>query len=157
LDQVEAEIREVSPESAVGRSCLASYFRELSERFEGGCDLDDADPSIREEMTPPRGFFLVASLGDRPAGCVGLKRLDESTGELKRMWTAPAARGRGIARRLLREVEARARQAGFERVRLDTNRVLAEAHAFYRSEGFIEIARYNANPYAHHWFEKLLC
>jgi ribosomal protein S18 acetylase RimI-like enzyme len=72
------------------------------------------------------------------------------------MWTAPEARGQGVARRVLHELEALARDAGIETLRLDTNRVLVEAQAMYRRAGYREIPRYNDNPYAHHWFERNL-
>ena len=72
------------------------------------------------------------------------------------MWTAPEARGQGVARRVLHKLEALAREAGIETLRLDTNRVLVEAQAMYRQKGYREITRYNDNPYAHHWFEKRL-
>jgi GNAT superfamily N-acetyltransferase len=74
--------------------------------------------------------------------------------EIKRVWTAPSARGIGIARRMLRALEAAAREAGIKALRLDTNRALTESHALYHSEGYREVARFNDNPYAHHWFEK---
>jgi ribosomal protein S18 acetylase RimI-like enzyme len=57
---------------------------------------------------------------------------------------------------LLEALEQRAAEHGFEAVRLDTNRALDEAKAMYRSAGYVEIARYNDNPYANHWFEKRL-
>jgi hypothetical protein len=56
----------------------------------------------------------------------------------------------------LRTLEAAARGKGLKTLRLDTNRALIEAHALYRSEGYQEIARFNDNPYADHWFEKQL-
>jgi GNAT superfamily N-acetyltransferase len=80
--------------------------------------------------------------------------VDTAIAEIKRVWTAPSARGLGVARRMLRALEAAAREAGVNTLRLDTNRALTEAHALYRSEGYHEIARFNDNPYAHHWFEK---
>ena len=89
-------------------------------------------------------------------GCGGLKRTDKTTGEIKRVWTAPSARGMGVARRMLGTLEAAARNMGLRTLRLDTNRALTEAHALYRKEGFREIARFNDNPYADHWFEKQL-
>ena len=82
--------------------------------------------------------------------------LDKATGEIKRVWTAPSARGMGVARRVLRTLEAAARDMGLRTLRLDTNRALTEAHALYLKEGFREVARFNDNPYAHHWFEKRL-
>ena len=72
------------------------------------------------------------------------------------MWVAPAARGTGLGRRLLADLEARARDHGCTRVRLDTNRTLTEAIALYRTSGYREVAAFNDEPYAHHWFEKTL-
>jgi DNA-binding MarR family transcriptional regulator/GNAT superfamily N-acetyltransferase len=150
------EIRVVSPNSAAVQRCLAAYFRELASRFEGGFNPGEGDPAPEEEMTPPNGFFVLARIDGRAVGCGGLRRIDKRVGEIKRMWTAPEARGQGVARRVLHELEALARAAGIETLRLDTNRVLVEAQAMYRREGYREIARYNDNPYAHHWFEKKL-
>ena len=72
------------------------------------------------------------------------------------MWVAESARGLGIARRMLEQLERLAREAGAAIVRLDTNRALVEAIAMYRSSGYREIPRFNAEPFAHHWFEKRL-
>ncbi len=152
----EIELCVVSPKSAAARRCLCAYFRELAARFEGGFDAGEGDPKLEREMTPPNGCFVLARIDGRAVGCGGLRRIGERTGEIKRMWTAPEARGRGVARRVLHELEALAREAGLNTLRLDTNRVLVEARAMYRREGYREIARYNRNPYAHHWFEKKL-
>jgi len=62
----------------------------------------------------------------------------------------------GIARRILRRLEALAREAALIKLRLETNRTLTEAQALYRAEGYAEVAAFNAEPYAHHWFEKRL-
>jgi len=64
------------------------------------------------------------------------------------------ARGLGIGRRLLSELEERAAGHGAQAVRLETNRSLAEAISLYRSAGYVEVAPFNDEPYAHHWFEK---
>jgi DNA-binding MarR family transcriptional regulator/GNAT superfamily N-acetyltransferase len=143
------------PTSTDARWCLDEYFRELAARFDSGFDRG-GDSSADEELIPPTGFFVVARLDGEPAGCGGLKRIDRATGEIKRVWTAPTARGLGVARRVLRKLEGAARDEGIGALRLDTNRALKEAHALYRKEGYREIARYNDNPYAHHWFEKRL-
>src|SRR5580693_9350307 len=150
------ELAAEAPNSADARHCLDAYFRELETRFENGFDVA-ADHSARAEaMTPPSGLFVIARLDGDAIGCGGFKRVDKTTGEIKRVWTAPSARGLGVARRMLRALEAAAREAGVKTLRLDTNRALTEAHALYRSEGYREIARFNDNPYAHHWFEKRL-
>jgi DNA-binding MarR family transcriptional regulator len=162
MSEVERLIRaasvKVAAESADGadaRLCLTAYFRELAARFEGG--FDDADDYAGvEDMTPPIGLFVIARLDGDAVGCGGLKRVSKTTGLIKRVWTAPSARGMGIARRILRALEAHARDKGLKTVQLDTNRALTEAHALYRREGYREVARFNDNPYAHHWFEKRL-
>jgi DNA-binding MarR family transcriptional regulator/GNAT superfamily N-acetyltransferase len=138
------------------RWCLAEYFRELAERFDSGFDPAKGGGVSEAEMTPPAGWFFLARLDGRPVGCGALRRLSGSVGEVKRMWTAPDARGLGVARRVVATIEATAREAGLTTLRLDTNRALTEAQALYRKLGFVEIARYGDNPYADHWFEKRL-
>jgi DNA-binding MarR family transcriptional regulator/GNAT superfamily N-acetyltransferase len=150
------EARLERPDTADARWCLGEYFRELTQRFETGFDPATAHPVRDEDMTPPAGFFFVARLDGRPVGCGALLRVDDATGEVKRMWTAAAARRVGVARRIIATIEATARGAGLTTLRLDTNRALKEAQALYRKLGFEEVAPFNANPYAHHWFRKRL-
>jgi DNA-binding MarR family transcriptional regulator/GNAT superfamily N-acetyltransferase len=145
-----------SPDSEDARRCLEAYFRELEARFESGFDAATDDSARVEDMAPPSGLFVIARLDDEAVGCGGFKRIDKTTGEIKRVWTAPPARGLGVARRVLRTLEAAAREGGLKTLRLDTNRALTEAHALYRNEGYREVARFNDNPYADHWFEKRL-
>jgi DNA-binding MarR family transcriptional regulator len=144
------------PDSPDARLCLDAYFRELAARFEGGFDAGADDSAHAADMIPPSGLFVVARLDGEAVGCGGLKRVDTATGEIKRVWTAPSARGLGVARRILRTLEATAHEKGLKTLRLDTNRALTEAHALYRSEDYRETARFNDNPYADHWFEKRL-
>jgi DNA-binding MarR family transcriptional regulator len=162
MGEVERLIRAASVEvgaepidGEVSRRCLKAYFRELAARFEGG--FDDKDDHARvDDMIPPTGLFVIAWLDGEAVGCGGFKCVDEAVGEIKRVWTAPAARGMGVARRILRTLEAGARKKELRSLRLDTNRALTEAHSLYRREGYEEVARFNDNPYAHHWFEKRL-
>ena len=67
-----------------------------------------------------------------------------------------SARGLGVGRRLLDEVEGTARDAGVRTLRLETNRTLVEAIGLYRSAGFVQVPAFNDEPFAHHWFEKQL-
>lgn len=150
------ELRLEAPGGAAAQWCLKRYFAELAERFEIGFDPAKSNSASDAEMTPPAGFFFVAWLDGEPAGCGALKVGDGITGEIKRMWTAPSARGLGIARRMLRTLEAKAREVGLGVLHLETNRTLTEAQALYRREGYREVAPFNAEPYAHHWFEKRL-
>jgi DNA-binding MarR family transcriptional regulator/N-acetylglutamate synthase-like GNAT family acetyltransferase len=150
------EIAIEPPSSADARRCLAEYFKELAQRFEAGFDPAKSNPANVDDMTPPAGCFVVARLARRPVGCGALKRKSKTIGEIKRMWTAPDARGRGVARRVLERLEAEARGLGLRKLRLETNRTLKEAQALYRKLGYEEVAAFNDEPYAHHWFEKKL-
>ncbi len=141
-------------DSADATWCLERYFAELARRFDAGFDPGKGATVGAEAMNPPHGWFFLARLDGRPVGCGGLAPLGAKVGEIKRVWTAPDARGRGVARRIIAAVEATAREAGMTTLRLDTNRALKEAHALYRKLGFVETARYTDNPYADHWFEK---
>ena len=156
LRAASVEIGAAAAGGAEARWCLDEYFRELASRFEGGFDPPENLGAETAEMTPPAGVFMLARLAGESAGCGGLKRAGPTVGEIKRVWTAPFARGLGIARRLVRKLEAAAREMGLEVVRLDTNRALKEAHRLYRDEGYREVERFNDNPYAHHWFAKEL-
>ena len=142
--------------SAGARWCLGEYYRELAQRFEAGFDPGKGKPVGAEDMTPPHGWFFLARLDGRPVGCGALVRLGLGDGEIKRMWTAPEARGLGVARRIIAAIETQGREAGLATLKLDTNRALNEAQALYRKLGYVETARYNDNPYADHWFEKRL-
>jgi DNA-binding MarR family transcriptional regulator/GNAT superfamily N-acetyltransferase len=150
------EVRVETPDSAAAQWCLEQYFTELAARFDMGFDPARSNSASIEEMTPPAGFFVVAWLDGAPVGCGALKVGTEGTGEVKRMWTAPSARGLGIARRVLRGLETKAHEVGLTRLRLETNRALTEAQALYRAEGYQEVKPFNTEPYAHHWFEKRL-
>ena len=107
-------------------------------------------------MRPPSGALLVARLRGGPIGCGALKFHTGAPAELKRMWVAPEARGLGLGRRLLGELERYARDAGVEVLRLETNRALNEAIDLYRRSGYREVEAFNDEPYANHWFEKRL-
>jgi ribosomal protein S18 acetylase RimI-like enzyme len=107
-----------------------------------------------EEMRPPAGLFLMATIRGEPIGCGALKFHDDEPTELKRMWVAESARGLGLGRRMLIELENHAKSHGATTLRLETNKSLAEAISLYRSAGYVEVAAFNDEPYAHHWFEK---
>jgi DNA-binding MarR family transcriptional regulator/GNAT superfamily N-acetyltransferase len=139
------------PASADARWCLNHYFAELADRFEEAFDPGRTLPADARDLVPPAGVFLIARINGQPAGCGALKH-----GELMRMWVDRPHRGLGIAARILDALEEQAVALGHETVRLYTNRSLGEAKAMYRARGYVEIPRYNDDPYANHWFEKRL-
>lgn len=144
------------PRDPGARSCMAAYFAELSERFDAGFDPAQSISADDAELTPPAGLLLLATLGDEPIGIGALKLHRDGPAEIKRMWVSRAARGVGLGRRLLAELEDRAAERGVRVVRLETNRALDEAIGLYRSQGYREVAAFNNEPYANHWFEKEL-
>jgi ribosomal protein S18 acetylase RimI-like enzyme len=151
------DIAVTDPGDPAARECLAAYFTELGQRFESGFDPALSIPAEDAELMPPAGLLLVATAGGKPAGCGALKfHPDDGIAEVKRMWVSPAARGLGLGRRLLAELETQAARHGVRLLRLETNRSLTEAIAMYRTAGYREVAAFNDETYAHHWFEKPL-
>ena len=150
------EFQVEDPTSVNATFCLHSYFTELTTRFDNGFDPSLGHSGDVTVFSEPAGLFLVAYLRGEPIGCGGLKFHEDQPADLKRMWVAESARGLGVGRRLLTELEDRARSHGARIVRLETNRSLNEAQGLYRSTGYTEIPSFNDEPYAHHWFEKHL-
>jgi DNA-binding MarR family transcriptional regulator/GNAT superfamily N-acetyltransferase len=144
------------PRHPDARSCLRAYFSELARRFDGGFDVSQSISADDDELTPPAGLLLVATLRGEPVGCGAIKFHGDGPAEIKRMWVAAAVRGLGLGRRLLADLEAHAADRGVRTLRLETNRALDEAIGLYRAAGYREVAAFNDEPYAHHWFEKTL-
>jgi ribosomal protein S18 acetylase RimI-like enzyme len=144
-----------NPTSPAARYCLERYFEELRARFEAGYDPALGISAAPAELTPPRGYFVLATRNEEPVGCGALK-CHAAYGEIKRMWVAASARGLGLGTRILRRLEDLARERRLPLLRLETNKALTEAQSLYRRNGYREVAAFNDEPYAHHWFEKAL-
>lgn len=146
----------LDPRSEPARYCLGEYYAELSRRFARGYDVALSRDPDATDMIAPRGAFFVALSDGLPLGCVGLKGAGGPLAEIKRLWVAPAARGLGLARRLMDAAETAARQLLITTLRLDTNSALGEAMQLYRRTGWTEIERFNDDPYPDLFFEKRL-
>lgn len=147
---------EVDYASELATHCLREFAAELSKRLNLEFDLKKSGDPDLSQMKHPHGTFVVARLGDMPLGCVGIKGNGGPFAEVKRMWIAPAARGLGLARRLMTTAEDGARALGIETLRLDTNSTLFEAVGLYQNMGWAEIDRFNDDPYPDLFFEKRL-
>jgi DNA-binding MarR family transcriptional regulator/GNAT superfamily N-acetyltransferase len=150
------EITAVDPEHPDARYCLAEYVAELNRRSERGFDPSVGATALPHEVRPPAGQFFVAYLHGEAIGCGAVKHHAGAPSEIKRMWIAPAARGLGLGRRLLEELEACALAGGARVAHIETSAVLTEALALYRSTGWVEVPAFNDEPFADHWFEKTL-
>jgi GNAT superfamily N-acetyltransferase len=100
----------------------------------------------------PRGALWAAWDGDAPVGCVALHELAPDVAELKRMYVAPEARGRGVARRLTEHAIAAATALGYARLRLGTLTTMHAAQRLYASVGFRRIAPYRSVEFGETWF-----
>jgi len=98
---------------------------------------------------PPTGdLLLLMDENENPAGCVAVRRIDESTCELKRMYVRPAARNQGAGRMLLEAAMESARQLGYVTMRLDTLDFMERAIRLYEASGFLRVDSFNGNPKA---------
>ena len=141
------DVRSERADAEPGATLLGEYYAEVEARYPDWSP-DQGSAATVEEMSPPAGRFLVAYLDGAPVGCGTIRRLDDATAEIKRMYVRPGARGGGVARRILAELEHAAREVGYARLVLDTGERMPEAQALYRSSGYREMAEYNANPWA---------
>lgn len=152
LPAVAALIREYGDSIAQVAACSLEH-----QGFEG--ELRD----LPGKYAPSRGGRLLIALAeDQPAGCIALRALPDlgpDVCEMKRMYVRPAFRGMGLGRRLVARLIEEARSAGYTVMKLDTDTApeFAAAIGLYRSLGFVECDRYNADPDPKTmWFEKRL-
>lgn len=128
-------------DAMVAQALVAAALAELGERYGGDGDETPVDPV---EFEPPCGAFLVAYLAGEAVGCGGWRSYGDggTVAELKRMYTAPEARGCGVARRILTAVEDSARTHGRTRMILECGDRQPEAIELYTSRGYQPIAHF---------------
>jgi ribosomal protein S18 acetylase RimI-like enzyme len=140
------EVRDSDITDEPGRTLAAEMWADMAVRYaddpaapEPKGDTDDLRP---EELSPPTGRFIVAYDGDEAVACGAFRRHDDDTAEIKRMWVRPSARGRGIARMILDELEVSAVGSGYRATVLETGVRQPEAVALYESHGYTRIPNY---------------
>jgi len=121
-------------DSADVRQLVAALDAHLASRYK---PEQMFGPHLEAEMVAPGvGTFVIARVDGVAIGCGALRRRDESTIEVKRMYVAPEMRGRGIARQVLDHLENEARTMGAKRLVLETGIYQEEAIGLYRAAGF---------------------
>lgn len=134
------EIRRENYEAFASQALVAALNAELLDRYDG---FDGSGgPQVGADFEPPNGAFVVGWDGEEPVACGGVIRYDETTAEIRRMYVAPSARGRGLSRAVLAALEDEARELGYDFVRLETGDRQPEAIKLYVSSGFEPIPRY---------------
>ena len=118
--------------------------RALLREYAAGLDVDLSFQDFETEVADPLAFYEVVLLGD--GGCVALRRIDDETCEMKRLYVRPAARGGGLARRLADAIVAEAQARGYRRMLLDTLPTMTAARSLYATLGFREAEPYRYNP-----------
>jgi GNAT superfamily N-acetyltransferase len=111
-------------------------------------DFEKEIAALPGSYTPPSGRLLLAVQeisGNpcEPAGCGALRKFDQDTCEMKRLFVRPVFRGLGAGRELVKELISEARSIGYRRMLLDTLPTMKEAHKLYRTLGFREIPAYH--------------
>jgi len=101
------------------------------------------------EVSPGNGVFLIASRSGQPIACGAIRRIDDTTAEVKRMYVVPHERGRGVGKALLTALEQHAKSLNLTRLALETGVRQAQALALYQRAGFTTItpfAEYASSP-----------
>jgi putative acetyltransferase len=139
------KIAETNPDFEQGKELFREYAKSL------GVDLSFQDfekelATIDQQYRKPGGGLILSFKDERPVGCVGIRKLDDDTAELKRMYVKVEYRGYNIGIELLKRSVKLASELGYKRIRLDTLKNMTRAQSLYQSFGFYEIPSYRFNP-----------
>ena len=154
-------ITAASPASTEAKDVSFRYYEDIVGRYHGRpasrreiLDAQAGYPS--DDLVSPTGLLLLARRGAAVLGCAGMRVLPGGIGEVTRVFVEPSARGKGVGRLLMEELERRSRELEVDVLRLDTRTDLVEARSLYASLGFIEGEAHNTDRYANHWLRKEL-
>lgn len=153
--------RDAAVTAASAHELLIEYFEARAAGFPAGPYAYLRSLPRPEQFVAPTGAFIVVEHDSGDVGCGGIRKIDgdapaDARFEAKHIYIRPAARGHGLGRALLDELERRARGLGATELVLDTNSSLDAARDLYLSSGFEPIEAYNDNPNATDWYRKVL-
>ena len=134
-------------ETEPGRTLADELWRDMEIRYADDPTAPETkgekDDLLNEELLPPTGRFVFVMDDDgEPVACGAIRRHDDVAAEIKRMYVRPEARGRGLARVVLRELESTATNLGYRALVLETGLRQPEAIALYESHGYARIPNY---------------
>jgi GNAT superfamily N-acetyltransferase len=149
VDEVPGVVVRPEPyDATTAQSLVAALIVDIEERYAGDGEADDPEAKWAmgvDEVTSPRGVFLVAYLDGQAVGCGALRPLPKAgahVAEIKRMYTSPWARRRGVSRAVLSGLESEAARLGYRRLQLETGLRQPEAMALYETSGYHRIPNY---------------
>jgi ribosomal protein S18 acetylase RimI-like enzyme len=148
-----SEFRIIEATTATDIERAASLFRAYAASLEFSLEFQGFTAELAGlpgRYGPPGGCILLAMSGSGPVGCVAVRDISPADGpcvcEMKRLFVTPEGRGKGIGLALCEELIRRAREAGYDTMKLDTSSDMHAAQALYRRLGFVPCARYNDDP-----------
>ena len=140
------ELRDGDMVTEPGRSLCSELWSDMEVRYADDPTAPETngetDDLRNEELVPPDGRFVIAYQDGEPVACGAIRRHDDDTAEIKRMWVRPGARGRGFAKVVLRELESTAVARGYHALVLETGLRQPEALALYESHGYTTIPNF---------------
>lgn len=136
----DVSVEVADPRAAESRALVEQLWEEFGRRYgdTGPCQF------VPEDVEGEGCAFVVARLAGRAVGCGAVRPLEAGVAEVKRMYVEPDARRRGVARRVLRELERIARELSYSAVRLETGLKQPEAIRLYEGEGYARVPCHGA-------------
>ena len=150
------ETRHEPPDGPAAVALWDEYMALVSERAGPGFEPTERIFGTVDVFRGPNAAWIVLYEDGDAVACAGLRELEPGVAEIKRMFVTPRARGRGLARRMLAELEEIARKAGQREVRLFTTDLLPEAMSLYVSEGYTVRSAHPIDERTEFWLEKAL-
>ncbi len=128
-------------------------MRSLLREYMESRNFDDALGDYQYELDHlqlkyghPEGAMLIGRENKAAVGCVAFQRLSKEICEMKRLYVTPSARGKGVGKLLIQHILIKAKQVGYQKMRLDSHATMIKAIQLYQQVGFYEIGKYNQNP-----------
>jgi len=156
---VQHQLAITDPNSPGALAMLYAYYDDVASSYYGRpATPDEVNAAMQDEpsddLQGEGGIFAIATRGAVPVGCGGVRFVDSNTGELTRIFVAPAARKTGVGASVVEYLEAQARKTGLATLRLDTRLDLVNARRLYERLGYTDVAPFTDGTYSEVWLSK---